>query len=221
MGEPNPDTAPAVDSTIAILARAPEPGRSKTRLIPRLGADGAAALQQRLTARAIDTAVAAALGRVVLWGTPDHRHPGFAIHARDRKLELRSQPEGDLGARMLAAIAATPAAGGVLVIGTDCPALGPDHLREAAAALAHGNDAVVIPAEDGGYVLIGLRRPEPAVFADIDWGSAWVMAQTRERLRGRGLRWRELPPLWDVDRPDDVDRVARYWPQLLEGLPAA
>ena len=221
MGEPNPDTAPAVDSTIAILARAPEPGRSKTRLIPKLGAAGAAALQQRLTARAIDTALAAALGPVVLWGAPDHHHPSFAAHARGRTLELRSQPEGNLGERMLAAIAATPATGGVLVIGTDCPALGPDHLREAAFALAHRNDAVVIPAEDGGYVLIGLRRPEPAIFADIDWGGARVMAQTRQRLQDRGLRWHELPPLWDVDRPDDIARVARYWPQLVDGLPSA
>ncbi|MCB1907951.1 MAG: TIGR04282 family arsenosugar biosynthesis glycosyltransferase [Rhodocyclaceae bacterium] len=207
-------------TTIAILARAPEPGRSKTRLIPRLGAAGAATLQRRLTARAVNTACAAALGRVALWGTPDHRHPSFAALARERSLELHSQVDGDLGARMLAAVAAGSAAGGVLVIGTDCPALVPAHLRDAAAALGRGRDAVVIPAEDGGYVLIGLRCAEPAVFEDIDWGGAEVMARTRERLAGCGLRWHELPPLWDVDRPADVGRVARRWPQLIDGLPA-
>ncbi|MCB1915419.1 MAG: TIGR04282 family arsenosugar biosynthesis glycosyltransferase [Rhodocyclaceae bacterium] len=209
---------PTAATDIAILARAPVPGRSKTRLIPRLGAVGAACLQQRLTARAIDTAIAAGLGRVVLWGTPDHRHPSIAEQAIGRRLELHSQVDGDLGARMLAAVAASRSAAGVLVIGTDCPALTPDHLGAAAAALAGGDEAVVIPAEDGGYVLIGLRRPEPAVFAGVDWGSAQVMAQTRERITSLGLRWRELPPLWDVDRPADLDRVAALWPWLVADL---
>jgi rSAM/selenodomain-associated transferase 1 len=126
---------------------------------------------------------------------------------------LHRQPQGDLGARMLAAVAAAPAAGGTLLLGTDCPLLSPELLHQAAAGLAT-HDAVVIPAEDGGYVLLGLRRPAPQLFAGVDWSTAQVMEQTRQRLRQLGWRWLELPALWDVDRPADVDR-------LLAALPAA
>ena len=70
------------------------------------------------------------------------------------------------------------------------------------------NDAVFIPAEDGGYVLVGLRRPQPRLFAGVEWGSERVMVQTRQRLSELALSWVELPPLWDVDRPADLARLA-------------
>ena len=94
-----------------------------------------------------------------------------------------------------------------LLIGTDCPALTATELRAAGLALAEGNDAVFIPAEDGGYVLIGLRRPIDSLFDGVPWGSDRVMDHTRESLRRVGLRWRELSPSWDVDRPEDADRL--------------
>jgi glycosyltransferase A (GT-A) superfamily protein (DUF2064 family) len=87
--------------------------------------------------------------------------------------------------------------------------LRPAHLRRASRWLAGGADAVLAPAEDGGYALIALRRVSPRLFADIDWGGPRVMAQTRERLAALGWRWRELPTLWDVDRPEDVARLRR------------
>ena len=96
------------------------------------------------------------------------------------------------------------AAGPTIVIGSDCPALTPSHLRQAADVLREGRDVVVIPAEDGGYVLIGSRRPQPGLFNGMTWGTDQVMAQTRQRLAHSGLTWRELPPLWDVDRPADL-----------------
>jgi len=99
-------------------------------------------------------------------------------------------------------------AGALLLIGTDCPALTVEHLTSAATALRNGNDAVFIPAEDGGYVLVGLRRPQPGLFEGIDWGTGKVMAQTRERLAALGLRWVEPATLWDVDRPADLCRLA-------------
>jgi hypothetical protein len=107
-------------------------------------------------------------------------------------------------------------AAAVLVIGTDAPALRPDHLRVAADALRAGDDAVVFPAEDGGYVLIGLRSASSAPFASVEWGSDRVMMQTRERLKAAGLRWSEPLTLWDVDRPEDLDRLSemedvRWW----------
>ena len=101
--------------------------------------------------------------------------------------------------------------GGTLVIGTDCPALGPAHLQAAAAALA-AYQAVVIPAEEGGYVLIGMRQPSRRVFAGINWGSAKVMTQTRKRLLETGWQWSELPSLWDVDREEDFERLGALLP---------
>jgi uncharacterized protein len=191
---------------VAILAKAPVAGFAKTRLIPVLGADGAALLQTRLIARAAATACAAAVGPVTLWATPDETHPTF--HAtRAHGITLARQGDGDLGARMLAAIAA--ANGRCLVIGTDCPVLTPDHLRAAADVLRRRADAVVIPAEDGGYALIGMRAPQPALFSDMRWSTPAVMDETRGRLRVLGLSWEEPVTLWDVDVPADLERLKK------------
>ena len=191
---------------VAILAKAPVAGFAKTRLIPVLGANGAALLQARLIARAAATACAAAVGPVTLWTTPDEAHSVFQ-EMRAHGIALIRKSDGDLGARMLAAIAA--ANGPSLVIGTDCPALTPDHLRGAADILRGGADAVVIPAEDGGYVLIGLRTPEPALFSEMRWSTPDVMAETRRRLRTLGLSWQEPVTLWDVDLPADLERLKK------------
>jgi glycosyltransferase A (GT-A) superfamily protein (DUF2064 family) len=95
-----------------------------------------------------------------------------------------------------------------LVVGTDCPALTPAHLQQAADAL-QTHDAVLVPAEDGGYVLLGLRRPLAGVFERIDWSTQRVLAQTLERLHEAGASCMELPALWDVDEPADWQRWVR------------
>jgi glycosyltransferase A (GT-A) superfamily protein (DUF2064 family) len=95
----------------------------------------------------------------------------------------------------------------LLVIGTDCPVLRPDHLRAAAQALIDGEDAVFHPAEDGGYALVGLRAPQPALFADMPWSTDRVLPQTRARANALGLRVREFETLWDVDLPDQLQRL--------------
>jgi rSAM/selenodomain-associated transferase 1 len=192
---------------VAILAKAPLPGFAKTRLAGALGAEGAAALQARLTARATETARAADVGPVTLWAAPDHDHPAFQTLAALFGVALARQPDGDLGIRMLAALEA--ARGPALVIGTDCPALRPEHLRAAADALVGGVDVVVVPVLDGGYALIGMRAPEPRLFADMPWSTAGVMAETRRRLTRLSLSWREPAQLWDVDVPEDLDRLKR------------
>jgi rSAM/selenodomain-associated transferase 1 len=207
---------PAAPVAIAILAKAPIPGFAKTRLIPALGEAGAATLQARLTERAVATATAAGTGPVTLWAAPDQHHPAFAQLAERFAVALARQHDGDLGARMLAALAA--ADGPALVIGTDCPALAADHLRAAAAMLRAGTDAVLIPAEDGGYVLIGARAPHPALFSAMPWGTAGVMAETRRRLVALGLSWREPVTLWDVDVPTDLERLRTAgWQDLIPG----
>jgi rSAM/selenodomain-associated transferase 1 len=197
---------------IAILAKAPIPGIAKTRLIPAIGTHAAAVLQERLTERAVATGLAANVGPVTLWCAPDSTHTTFLKLVARSRITLRPQPDGDLGARMLAATAAT--GGPVLVMGTDCPALTDVHLRGAANALRDGTDVVIIPAEDGGYVLIGLRSIQPAVFADIQWGTSTVLAETRARVIAHRLVFAERPPLWDVDTEIDLARLEREYPDL-------
>jgi rSAM/selenodomain-associated transferase 1 len=195
--------------SVAVLAKAPVPGRVKTRLIPAIGAHAAAVLQERLTAQAVATASAARLGLVTLWCAPDPGHISFRALCTAEKVALRRQPDGDLGARMLAATQNGP----TLVIGADCPALTADHLRMAAAALREA-DVVLIPAEDGGYVLIGTRAPQPALFAGVAWGTDTVLAETRARVDAQGLTAREFGPLWDVDTEEDLARMERDIPAL-------
>ncbi len=198
--------------SIAILAKAPIPGAVKTRLIPTIGAHAAAVLQERLTERAIATSLAADVGPVTLWCSPDATHSTFLKLVMQQRIILKRQPEGDLGARMLAATAASSSP--VLVIGTDCPALTELHLRGAANALLEGNDVIIIPAEDGGYVLIGTRAPQPAIFAGIAWGTSTVLTDTHARIIEQRLVLTEQPPLWDVDTEADLARLEREFPEL-------
>ncbi len=192
---------------VAVLAKAPLPGFAKTRLIPALGAEGAALLQARLIEHAVATACAARIGPITLWAAPDESHPLFRAIAARLGIALARQGGGDLGARMLAAIAA--AATSTLVIGTDCPALTSGHLRAAADILRRGIDAAIIPAEDGGYALIGLRSPAQALFSDMHWSAPTVMDETRRRLKRLGLTWREPVTLWDLDVPEDLERLRK------------
>lgn len=193
---------------VLVFAKAPRPGRVKTRLAPRLGARGAAWLYRRLLRGVL--ARAARLAPLELWGAPDARHPALRACVRDFGARPRRQAGADLGRRMdLALRCALADAAGAVVIGADCVSLTHDDLRAALAALAGGRDAVLVPAEDGGYVLLGLRRPCTALFRGVAWGSARVAAQTRRRLRRAGLDWVELPPGWDLDRPADLRRYRR------------
>lgn len=202
---------------VAILARAPIPGQTKTRLIPALGAEGVARLQRWLTLRTVTMALAADVGPVTLWCDGDTRHLDFALCRAFGAVVVRQQPEGDLGVRMLTALRQSPTPAGTLIVGTDCPALTATYLRQA-AHLLDAHDAVVLPAEDGGYVLTGMRSPAPGFFRGIDWGSQRVMKQTRQRLKTLGWRWAEPVTLWDVDRPEDLDRLFAWAPDARECL---
>lgn len=197
---------------ILIFAKAPVPGRVKTRLIPALGAEGAARLAGRLLCHALTQALEADLGPVEVCASPAPEHPDWQpwlptlsqLGARGHRLAWSEQGEGDLGARM-----ARPAQGyldegePVLLMGTDCPALTPHRLRKAARAL-HGHEAALIPARDGGYVLLGLRTFHPSLFTAMPWGSAAVAELTLKRLRD--LNWRVWvgAALEDIDIPADL-----------------
>jgi hypothetical protein len=206
---PSPNTGPV---SIAILAQAPIPGFAKARLIPAIGAHAAAVLQERLTGRTVATALAAGIGPVALCCEPDATHDSFLKMVARMKITLRPQPQGDLGARMLAAVAGS--AGPVLVVGTGCPALTEAHLRSAASALREGNDVVLIPAENGGYVLVGMRKAQPTLFSNIAWVKSTVLADMRTRIVEQRLMLVERPPLWDVDTEIDLARLEREFPEL-------
>lgn len=186
----------------------------KTRLVPLLGVKGAARLHAQLVERTLSTALAAELGGVDLYCSPGIKDPYFARMKKRFGIRLREQGRGNLGERMYRALRRNSYA---ILIGSDCPALRSADLRAAARALRGGADAVLSPAEDGGYALIGVRRVSRELFAGIEWGSARVLAQTRRRLRRLRWRWTELRTVWDVDRPEDVARLRR---SRLLGKPA-
>ncbi len=193
---------------IAVFARAPEPGKVKTRLIPALGAEGAAALHRRLVRHSLRAAQEAELGPVELWCAPDARHAFFLECARDFGASLHSQGDGDLGERMRRAVeAALSRAARVILVGSDIPALSSRYVRDAERALRDNHDAVIGPAEDGGYVLIGLARSDAELFRGIPWGGPEVLKETRLRIAALGWRGLELPALWDADRPEDLERL--------------
>ena len=189
------------------MARAPVPGETKRRLIPAIGAVRAAALHRAMIHRAVTTAIESGVGPVELWCTPDTGHEVFLSLRSRTGVELQTQAGVDLGERMHSAIAARP--GPTAVIGTDCPFLEPGDLVRTAGILHHGKaDVVIAPALDGGYVLIGVDRPRPELFARVDWGTESVLAQTRDRARIAGLRIVELAARQDIDRPEDLAALA-------------
>lgn len=187
---------------VAVLARAAIPGAVKTRLITAIGAEGAASLQAHLTELALRRACATQ-HQVLLWlaGAPG---PAVTRLAHELGVEIRPQPDGDLGERMLAALRHAQACDRRgIVIGTDCPAQSEADIEHAGALLAE-YEVVLQPAHDGGYVMIGMARPSPEVFAEVPWGTDAVLAMTRERIRALGLRHAELRALPDLDRPEDL-----------------
>jgi rSAM/selenodomain-associated transferase 1 len=194
-----------VSDRILVFARAPVPGHTKTRLIPALGAAGAAALHGRLVERTLGEARLASSARTELWCADPPEHPFYSDCARRFGVDRRAQTGEDLGQRMNAALADALARARVAVlIGTDSPDLDHGDLEAALLRLRRGIPVVLGPATDGGYVLIGLRRPMPGLFEGIDWGTNRVLEQTRRRLREIDSDWMELAPRHDIDRPADL-----------------
>jgi uncharacterized protein len=197
------ETSPG--GTLIIFAREPVPGRVKTRLIPALGAQGAARLYRHLLGIALRAGAATPCARRQLWcaGAPAEGSECARL-AAVHGCTWHHQGAGDLGARMLSALAeALAAADRAILIGSDCPDYTSAYLSAAFAAL-DDHDAVLGPAADGGYVLIGLRRPATALFAGMPWGTASVLDRTRAALIRLGWSWHELPTRRDLDRPEDL-----------------
>ena len=189
---------------IVVFAKAPVPGRVKTRLIPVLGAAGAARLAARMLDLALGHAVVAAVGQVELCMDPAPDSAAWVGISLPAGIEASYQDEGDLGERMARAAHRSIENGeAVLLIGTDCPDLTAERLRAAAARLAN-HDAVLHRAEDGGYPLLGLRAFHASLFEDMPWGTAKVADLTLARLMALGWRVWLGDTLRDIDEPADL-----------------
>lgn len=188
---------------LLVFGKAPIAGEVKTRLIPELGAEGAAQLHEELLAVCLKKVALVQSAAVEIWGALDLNHACFAA----QKWPRYRQEGGDLGEKMAFALeGALTRSNQALLLGTDSPALSAETLTTGLESLRSGYDAVIVPAEDGGYVAIGMRQVGRKLFEGIDWGGDRVYAQTVERFEQLGWRWRALEMCWDIDRPNDLVR---------------
>lgn len=193
---------------LVIFAKAPLAGFAKTRLIPALGAAGAAGLARHMLSHTLEQALATGAQAVELCMSPAPSDPAWQGVPLPETVEQSDQGKGDLGARMNRAIERSMALqqGPVLLIGTDCPSLSTDHIAEASRQLDH-HDAVLLPAADGGYVLIGLRTPCPSLFNNMVWSTPTVAFETLRRMANLGLRVWQGPLQYDIDEPADLKHL--------------
>lgn len=206
-----PENEPSVTTRLLLFAKVPERGNVKTRIQPLLGEDGAMDLHQRLiryTWKRLSASQGTLGIRPELWASGVGGDTFFAALKPTPYLAI--QTGQDLGERMWSAAShALATAQYVVIVGADCPSVDLAYVQEAVTALKRGVPVVLGPAIDGGYVLLGVRKPlVPEMFSDIPWGTDQVLKQTRSRLREQGIGWQELSPRWDVDRPEDLKRLA-------------
>lgn len=195
------------NAVLMIFCKAPVPGQVKTRLIPELSAEQAAELHIELSIRTLQRATQNNLCPVQLWCTPATDHKFFTASKAAYPLVLKQQQGADLGERMHQAFCSALAGySHALLMGCDCPSLTAKDLEQALTALHQGSEVVLAPAEDGGYVLIGLNRPHPELFDAMPWGTERVLDQTRKRIQRYKLRHYELNEQWDLDTPVDLER---------------
>ena len=202
--------------TLIIFTRYPKPGKTKTRMIPALGEEGAAKLQRKLTEHTLKQAKKLRSMRSV--SLEFHYAGGNQQLMKEwlgNTLTYYPQQEGDLGQRMQSAFAQAFAAGNnrVVTIGIDCPDIDEILLTQAFDLLTK-KELVLGPAEDGGYYLIGLSRLIAELFADISWGSDRVLTQTKDIANKLGLSVDYLTTLNDIDRPEDLFIWEKYQNKL-------
>ncbi|NOZ53879.1 MAG: glycosyltransferase [Gammaproteobacteria bacterium] len=210
---------------IIIFAKQPNAGEVKTRLIPAIGAQQATQLHALMTRQIVAIACASNTCPVELWCSPSPEHALFQRLAEQYPLSLRTQIGCDLGERMYNAFSAALVGNhhsnvdnsidndtanaitnnAAIIVGSDCPSITPRHFRDAFAALNQGNNtASLVPALDGGYVLLGLRQLDRQLFEGVPWGTEYVLRTTRTRLQSLNWAWQEFTALSDIDTQQDL-----------------
>ncbi len=189
---------------ILVFCKAPQAGKVKTRLAKDIGETAAKKVHEYLARHCLQQILSFAVAPVELWCAPDTDHDFFNYCHTELGIPLKQQIGNDLGQRMQHAINETLCNHApVVVIGTDCPALTIDHLQSACST-ASQNKTVIVPAEDGGYVLLGMNKSQPALFVDMPWGTSQVYTETMARVTGEV---ETLMPLWDIDYIADLRRL--------------
>lgn len=194
------------DCAILVFSKAPVVGQVNTRLVPYITAEQAASLHEELTHDRLRMCTTADLCDVELWCSPDTRHPFFFDCRQRYGVQLQTQNGNDLGERMSAALQKMLGRyKKVIIIGTDAPALDIDTIDAVVNQLEH-SDIVLVPAEDGGYVLLGASKHHQDLLVDVPWGTEGVLASTVRNIERLGLSYSLLGECWDVDRPEDLER---------------
>lgn len=201
------------DVCVCVFAKAPVPGKVKTRLLPALTTQQACTVHENLLKHCVSR-IQNNAWQSQLWST-DIEHSYINQCAAQYSMSLHTQLGDDLGERMSFAVRQNlKKFSYVILVGTDCPDLESSLIAEAIASLKEGSEAVLVPAEDGGYVLMGLSVHIENIFTDMQWGSDKVLAVTRDRLVEAGIRWQELSEKRDIDRPEDLDFLKQNYPAL-------
>lgn len=190
---------------LIVFTRYPEPGKTKTRMIPALGAEGAAGLQRQMTEKTIKVAQQLQFFSPVDLAIYFNGGSQELMQAWLGNLNFYAQSRGDLGEKLRSALEDSFSQGfnRIVVIGIDCPDLTASILAQAFQSLETA-DLVIGPAVDGGYYLIGLKFLIPEVFQNIDWGTSLVLDQTKTQAEMLSLSIKYLPTLQDIDRPEDL-----------------
>ena len=194
---------------LIILAKAPIAGHAKSRMIPVLGAEGAAQLHQQITHWMLQRFNNQGDYLVELWCASDIEHPFFQACASEFGVTLKLQTGDDLGERQFIAMTdALEDSEHVVVIGSDVVSLTVNDIQHAFDRLQQGSELVISPAEDGGYGLIGCSKIDRRIFSHVPWGEAEVYAEMVRNLNHIRFNWQPLSQVWDLDRPDDLLRLA-------------
>ena len=202
----------STESSVLVMqfSKWPEEGRVKTRLMPALGASGALAAHVRLSLEVLDNLIASGYPVQFWWDRALEQAPDAAAPVLSKldsaQIATGIQQGKNLGQRMEAALTQVlENHDKALVVGSDCPSVDPDYVRQAVAEL-DTSDVVLGPSNDGGYVMIGARRVVAGMLDGVNWGTGSVLDQTCTRMAGLGLSVSLLPPRWDVDEPEDWQR---------------
>lgn len=198
----------SVDIPIYLFAKAPQVGRVKTRLSPPLSPSEATEVAALLLERSIKILNQFWPGQVVLTVDPSADHPALQRLIKHYQLAVEVQIQADLGTRMAYVLQrGCQKSGGAAVVGTDIPALNQPILEAAYTAIKQGNNPIG-PTLDGGFYLFGSHDFKPALFNDVNWGSAQVLSQVKANARHQLFDLQQLPPLQDLDDYDDLKAAA-------------